>query len=123
MRYNNSTGLFGSTGDYSTEGTCSYCGRSWEPDDCGCENIEECECQLDYNDNEEFDTIGKLTICSNCYESFERAIIFRMKEILPWFTKILASKLDEIKQYNNLLQGIPVDVEIELERFTKLELK
>ena len=125
MRLADSTGLFGSEGENSADGSCSYCGKSWEPPDipCDCENIDDCECELNDDDYKYFDTIGKLTICCDCYELFEKAILQRIKEILPWFTDILKLKLDEIREYNNLLQQVPIDIKIEDKgRFQKLEI-
>ncbi len=98
-RFENSPGLFGVGSGGSTSGDllCEWCGTEYHgvsDDEDGGE---------DFISHVKF---GNLTVAECCFEKVERAVLFHMKDILPWFERILKHKEHQTDAFKNLIESL-----------------
>ena len=92
MRFEDSPNLFGCGLGYST------CGDI-ECDICKVLHNEGNDAAEDYDGESVCHTeFAGLTVCGCCFEAIENAVLARMRDILPWYGRILKEQREVFKQ-------------------------
>ena len=79
-RFENSPDLFGAGGSGTTNGlTCEWCGTEYPARD----EDDDSRCYTHF--------AGK-QVCDCCFGEIEQAVLSRMEDILPWFTRLLEAR-------------------------------
>jgi len=94
MRFEDSPELFGVGSGVSTTGyiECEWCGNVYE-DPADIESVSST------------DFAGK-QVCDCCFEKIEREILYRMPDILKWYSKIVAKRKESVEQADNALKAV-----------------
>lgn len=94
MRFEDSPELFGGGAGMSTTGSvhCQFCGETYE-DTADIQSVV-------------FTTFAGLQVCHCCFEKIEGEILCRMQDILPWFSRILASRRKRTDALQELLNSV-----------------
>lgn len=81
-RFEDSPDLFGRGMGSGTCGElqCDWCGKVHNKG-CGNNNLSDVTVKFTY--------FGELQICEDCFGEVEQAVLSRMKDILPWYKRIL----------------------------------
>ena len=103
-RFEDSIDLFGLDIGGSTVGeiTCGICGETYNSN-----NEDEDGKIIDPS----IDGIGNtmfagIIICECCYGDIEREIIKRIKDIIPWYQRILKKHKKEIEKAEKIMEGL-----------------
>jgi hypothetical protein len=99
-RFEDTPELFGGGAGTGTTGNiiCEWCGTNYG----NRENEQGEPTSLD-NESISHTTFGGKQICECCFEAVENAVLQRMEDIIPWFTRILQARERQTEAMQRLI--------------------
>lgn len=101
-RFEESMDLFGRGVGNATLGNiaCGWCGTEY------LDREDEEGNPYASNDAIPFTRFGDLTVCDCCFGRVEEAVVSRINDIIPWFTRILISDSQLLKQREGMITAL-----------------
>ena len=95
MRIEESIDLFGcGMGQSTTSGlTCGICKTRYRKEHSSGEGVR-------------WTNFAGLEVAECCFEKIEADVLLRMRDIIPWFTRILENQREKIKSYDALVADL-----------------
>lgn len=92
MRFEESIDLFGlGMGQSTTSGfTCGICKKRYRESDPS-------------DDGVRWTNFAGLEVAECCFEKIEASVLLRIRDIIPWFTRILENQRAKIKSYDAVI--------------------
>lgn len=102
MRYDDSPDLFGCGVGHGTsaEIRCDWCGTLYN-EGADADNEDEVP-----GEDVRFTVFAGKTVCECCFEKIERAVLLRMRDILPWYRKILDAHRADLDTRNQEMMAV-----------------